>query len=97
MFLSTHMLPVVEEIATKVGSLYDGDLAADGPPGEFRDNRAQLRKMDLMRAFCLLRSNKIRHKLPTNPDIRFSNTRQFRSNSVSLRVPVSHYPERAYP
>jgi hypothetical protein len=66
-------------------------------PGAETVSSPQLRKMDLMRAFCLLRSNKIRHKLPTNSDIRFSNTRQFRSNSVSLRVPVSHYPERAYP
>jgi ABC-type multidrug transport system ATPase subunit len=38
-FLSTHLLPIVEEIATKVGSLSDGDLVADGPPGEFRDHR----------------------------------------------------------
>jgi len=33
-FLSTHLLPVVEEIATNVGILSDGDLVADGPPGE---------------------------------------------------------------
>jgi ABC-2 type transport system ATP-binding protein len=33
-FLSTHLLPVIEEIATSVGILSDGDLVADGPPGE---------------------------------------------------------------
>jgi ABC-type multidrug transport system ATPase subunit len=38
-FLSTHILPIVDEIATKVGSLSGGDLVADGPPGDFRDHR----------------------------------------------------------
>lgn len=31
-FLSTHILPVVDEIADTVGVLYDGDLVAEGPP-----------------------------------------------------------------
>ncbi|WP_436930771.1 ABC transporter ATP-binding protein [Halosimplex halobium] len=38
-FLSTHLLPVVEEIATDVGILYDGDIVADGPPGELTGDR----------------------------------------------------------
>jgi ABC-2 type transport system ATP-binding protein len=38
-FLSTHILPVVEEIATDVGILYDGDLVAEGPPGELTGHR----------------------------------------------------------
>lgn len=33
-FLSTHILPVVEEIANEVGVLYDGQLVADGEPTE---------------------------------------------------------------
>jgi ABC-2 type transport system ATP-binding protein len=33
-FLSTHILPVVEEIADQVGVLHDGHLVAEGPPGE---------------------------------------------------------------
>jgi len=33
-FLSTHILPVVEEIADQVGVLHDGSLVAEGPPGE---------------------------------------------------------------
>jgi len=33
-FLSTHILPVVEEIADQVGVLYDGQLVADGEPTE---------------------------------------------------------------
>ncbi len=31
-FLSTHILPVVEQIATDVGILYDGTLVAEGSP-----------------------------------------------------------------
>jgi ABC-2 type transport system ATP-binding protein len=31
-FLSTHILPVVEELATEVGILYEGELVAEGPP-----------------------------------------------------------------
>ncbi|EMA51065.1 MULTISPECIES: ABC transporter ATP-binding protein [Halococcus] len=31
-FLSTHILPVVEELANEVGVLYEGDLVAEGPP-----------------------------------------------------------------
>ncbi|WP_135301946.1 ABC transporter ATP-binding protein [Haloarcula amylovorans] len=33
-FLSTHILPVVEEIADVVGVLHDGRLVAEGPPSE---------------------------------------------------------------
>ena len=33
-FLSTHILPVVEELADTVGVLYDGDLVAEGAPDE---------------------------------------------------------------
>jgi len=32
-FLSTHILPVVEEVADTVGILYDGELVAEDPPG----------------------------------------------------------------
>jgi ABC-2 type transport system ATP-binding protein len=31
-FLSTHILPVVEELASEVGVLYEGELVAEGPP-----------------------------------------------------------------
>jgi ABC-2 type transport system ATP-binding protein len=33
-FLSTHILPVVEEIADQVGVLYDGQLVSEGSPAE---------------------------------------------------------------
>jgi ABC-2 type transport system ATP-binding protein len=33
-FLSTHILPVVEEIADEVGVLHGGRLVAEGPPGD---------------------------------------------------------------
>jgi ABC-2 type transport system ATP-binding protein len=37
-FLSTHILPVVEELADTVGVLYDGDLVAEGSPTELTDS-----------------------------------------------------------
>nr|WP_240452096.1 ABC transporter ATP-binding protein [Halostella salina] len=39
-FLSTHILPVVEDIATNVGILYDGDLVAEGHPRELTSRKA---------------------------------------------------------
>jgi len=39
-FLSTHILPVVEEIATSVGILYDGDLVAEGHPSKLTSRKA---------------------------------------------------------
>jgi ABC-2 type transport system ATP-binding protein len=35
--LSTHILPVVEELATDVGILYDGRLVTEGPPNDLKD------------------------------------------------------------
>ncbi|MEE6209545.1 ABC transporter ATP-binding protein [Salarchaeum sp. III] len=39
-FLSTHILSVVEEIATSVGILYEGDLVAEGHPSELTTRKA---------------------------------------------------------
>lgn len=36
-FLSTHILPVVEELATKIGILYNGRLVTEGPPKQLKD------------------------------------------------------------
>ena len=36
-FLSTHILPVVEELATEVGILYDGQLVTEGAPTELKE------------------------------------------------------------
>lgn len=36
-FLSTHILPVVEKLATEVGILYDGELVEGGSPEELKD------------------------------------------------------------
>ena len=36
-FLSTHILSVVEELATEVGILYEGELVAEGPPDELTE------------------------------------------------------------
>jgi len=38
-FLSTHILPVVEDIATNVGILYKGDLVAEGHPSDLASHR----------------------------------------------------------
>lgn len=35
-FLSTHILPVVDELADTVGVLYEGELVAEGAPGELK-------------------------------------------------------------
>jgi len=35
-FLSTHILPVVEEVADTVGILYDGELVAEGAPADLQ-------------------------------------------------------------
>ncbi|GAB7093292.1 ABC transporter ATP-binding protein [Halolamina litorea] len=35
-FLSTHILPVVEAVADDVGILYDGDLVAEGSPADLQ-------------------------------------------------------------
>lgn len=35
-FLSTHILPVVEAVADKVGVLFDGQLVAEGTPAELQ-------------------------------------------------------------
>ncbi|MFD1525349.1 ABC transporter ATP-binding protein [Halolamina salina] len=35
-FLSTHILPVVEAVADAVGILYDGELVAEGAPAELQ-------------------------------------------------------------
>ena len=40
-FLSTHILPVVEEIADEVGVLVDGRIVASGPPEEVTDRAGE--------------------------------------------------------
>jgi ABC-2 type transport system ATP-binding protein len=35
-FLSTHILPVVDELADRVGVLYDGGLVAEGSPADLK-------------------------------------------------------------
>lgn len=36
-FLSTHILSVVEDLATEVGILYEGSLVTEGPPDALKD------------------------------------------------------------
>ncbi|MDY7080980.1 MAG: hypothetical protein SXQ77_00890, partial [Halobacteria archaeon] len=35
-FLSTHILPVVDELASTVGVLYEGELVTEGAPDELK-------------------------------------------------------------
>ena len=53
-FLSTHILPVVEEIADEVGVLHDGRLVAEGPPGELIGSVEAEGSADLEDAFLAL-------------------------------------------
>jgi len=39
-FLSTHILPVVEAVADTVGVLFEGRLVAEGPPADLTDRAA---------------------------------------------------------
>ncbi|QSG08979.1 ABC transporter ATP-binding protein [Halapricum desulfuricans] len=50
-FLSTHILPVVEEIADQVGVLYDGRLVSEGSPAELTDGVGNDGDADLEEAF----------------------------------------------
>jgi ABC-2 type transport system ATP-binding protein len=40
--LSTHVLPVAEDVSDRVGVFVDGRLRAEGPPAELRDHREDL-------------------------------------------------------
>ena len=53
-FLSTHILPVVEEIADRVGVLHDGRLVAEGAPGELIGSVESEGDADLEDAFLAL-------------------------------------------
>ena len=55
-FLSTHILPVVEEIADEVGVLHDGRLVAEGSPAELVADAEREAGADLEDAFLALTS-----------------------------------------
>jgi ABC-2 type transport system ATP-binding protein len=50
-FLSTHILPVVDELADTVGVLHDGRLVAEGPPEELKRQAAAGERRSLEDAF----------------------------------------------
>jgi ABC-2 type transport system ATP-binding protein len=50
-FLSTHLLSVVEEVATTVGILSDGDLVAEGSPSELTGHSEMAGKHTLEEIF----------------------------------------------
>jgi len=57
-FLSTHILPVVEEIADRVGVLYDGRLVAEGSPEGLVGRTSEGADADLEDAFLELTSER---------------------------------------
>ena len=52
--LSTHILPVVDELADLVGVVFDGELAAEGAPEELKRRAAEGRGGSLEDAFLSL-------------------------------------------
>lgn len=50
-FLSTHILPVVDEVADTVGLLKNGTLVAQGPPDELKTEAASEQQVSLEDAF----------------------------------------------
>lgn len=65
-FLSTHILPVVEEVADVVGILYDGDLVEEGTPAELTDGTSQPTDSTLEDAFLELTSTDPIKEAPTH-------------------------------
>lgn len=43
-FLSTHILPVIEELATEVGIRYDGELVVEDSPDALKESMKSARK-----------------------------------------------------
>lgn len=56
-FLSTHILSVIEEVADQVGVLFDGSLVAEGTPDEVKDRAETGSKSTLEDAFLAITSN----------------------------------------
>lgn len=55
-FLSTHILPVIEEVADDVGILYDGTLVAEGSPETLSERASDQTNSTLEDAFLELTS-----------------------------------------
>ena len=53
-FLSTHILSVVDELADRVGVLHDGELVAEGTPAELKHRAEQDESTTLENAFLQL-------------------------------------------
>jgi ABC-2 type transport system ATP-binding protein len=56
-FLSTHILPVVEEVADTVGVLFEGRLVAEGTPDEVKARAETGAASTLEDAFLAVTSN----------------------------------------
>ncbi len=50
-FLSTHILPVVDELADEVGVIDDGELVAEGSPSALKQRAESTNEVDLETAF----------------------------------------------
>jgi ABC-2 type transport system ATP-binding protein len=50
-FLSTHILPVVDELADTIGVLHDGELVAEGDPAALKSRAEEGESATLEDAF----------------------------------------------
>ena len=58
--LSTHILPVVDELADRVGVVFDGELVAEGPTDELKRRAASGDRRSLEDAFLALTEDRPR-------------------------------------
>lgn len=66
-FLSTHILPVVEEVADTVGILYDGELVAEGSPADLQHRAETGETRSLEDAFLELTTDE--QEMDGEPDV----------------------------
>lgn len=61
-FLSTHILPVVDELANTVGVLHNGELVAEGPPGKLKSRAEAGENASLEDAFLAVTQDEPSHE-----------------------------------
>jgi len=64
-FLSTHILPAVDELADTIGVINDGSVVAEAPPQELKARTNE--SPDLETAFLEITSERERTNTGTNP------------------------------
>ena len=79
-FLSTHILPVVDELADTVGVIDDGTLVAEAPPSELKSRANE--SADLETAFLEITDERDATGTDTAPSKSDGETSQWRSTNV---------------